>query len=769
MSLPPQIGPPDHFQYMSEANKTFTLESNLSQESILAYHLDNGPFAIIEWDMDFRITRWSQKAEKIFGWSSEEVIGLHFNEFSFLPEKEAERIQDDIDQIIQGHLTVLAIENKNRHKNGTILHCKWHNSILRSSNGKMRSVFSMVEDISELKKIQENLRKSEERYQLTLAGSKDGIWEWDIENDMAYFSNRCQEMVGEQFDTRISGMEAFVNYVHPDDITSTINAYKLHLFQRKEMQAEYRLRISDGSYRWFLVKGQAIWSKEGKPIRMIGSLSDIHEKKQMAEALENSENKFNTVIDHITDIVNMIDKKGIIKYTNQSVEGILGYQPEELLGIHFLTLVHPDDQIRLSERFQFQLNSKGPGTLIQFSLRAKDGSYVPFEGIGNVQLHHPALQSIIMISRDITLRKKAEELIIASEEKFRSLVHNISDIITIISANGEILYQSASARQIMGYEENGLKKRNIMEVVHPDDLQLVMFTFQNLVQTGGITELIEFRLLNNDGKYFYIEAQATNQLNNPSIAGIVVTSRDVSSRKKAEAEKQFFIQELTKNNADLKQFSYIVSHNLRSPLTNLISMTNLLDMTTIHDERSLKLLHGFKTTTTRLNDTLNDLIHILLVKNNTNIDIHQLDFQEVLDQVTQSIAAIMEATGIIVDVDFSSAPKVKFNHSYLESIFQNLITNSIRYRSPNRIPKIQISSFRNQKDIHFVYSDNGIGFDMALVKDKIFGLHQKFHHHPESRGIGLYLIHAQITSLGGSISVNSQVDVGTTFSIVFKP
>ncbi|OYU56214.1 MAG: hypothetical protein CFE25_02925 [Chitinophagaceae bacterium BSSC1] len=753
---------------MSEANKTFTLESNASKEAILSYHLDNGPFAVIEWDSAFRISRWSKKAELLFGWNSQEVIGLHYNDFNFLPKDEFERIKENINWIDVGSGNTLIIENKNYHKNGQFLHCRWHNSILRDKNGKMISIFSMIEDISDLKQIQENLRKSEERFQLAVAGSKDGIWDWDIANDLAYFSPRCQEFVGEQFDSHISGMEAFVKHVHPDDITSTINAYKLHLYERKEMQTEYRLKIADGSYRWFLVKGQAIWNKDGKPIRMVGSISDIHDSKQMEEALENSENKFNTVTDHITDIVNMIDRRGIIKYTNQSVEGILGYHPEELLGTHFLTLVHPDDQIRISERFHVQLNSKGPGTLIQFRLRAKDGSYVPFEGIGNVQLHHPALQSIIMISRDITIRKKAEEIIIASEEKFRSLVHNISDIITIISANGEIQYQSASARQIMGYEENGLRKRNIMEVVHPDDLQLVLTTFQNLVLNGGNSELKEFRLLNTNGEYFYIEAQATNQLNNPSIAGIVVTSRDVSIRKKAEAEKQSLIQELTKNNADLKQFSYIVSHNLRSPLTNLISMTNLLDMDTIKTERSLKLINGFKTTTTRLNETLNDLIHILLVKNNTNIEIKPLSFKLALEQVTQSITAVMENSGIELEIDFSGAPNVLFNQAYLESIFQNLITNSIRYKSPDRVPKVLIKTFKNQQDIHLVFSDNGIGFDMELVKDKIFGLHQKFHHHPESRGIGLYLIHAQITSLGGSISVKSEINVGTIFSIVFK-
>ena len=111
---------------------------------------------------------------------------------------------------------------------------------------------------------------------------------------------------------------------------------------------------------------------------------------------------------------------------------------------------------------------------------------------------------------------------------------------------------------------------------------------------------------------------------------------------------------------------------------------------------------------------------------------------------------------------------MKFNEPYLESIFQNLITNSIRYRSIDRETVISIHTLVKGDEIILTYTDNGIGFDMKQVKDKIFGLHQKFHHHPESRGIGLYLIHAQITSLGGNISVDSKINIGTTFTISFK-
>ena len=474
------------------------------------------------------------------------------------------------------------------------------------------------------------------------------------------------------------------------------------------------------------------------------------------------------IIQNISDIVTLVDLQGTFVYNNNALTRVLGYNPEELNGRNIFELVHPDDKNQIGLRFQDSLHKEGIGELFEYRFLSKSGNYHLIESVGNIQFNNPGFNAIILISRDITEKRKAEDVIKASEEKLRSLVQNISDIITIVSANGEILYQSASAKQLMGYEENELVKRNFVDLVHPDDYQRLMLSFQNLIINGGISELIEFRVLNKDGSYFYIEAQATNQLDNPYIKGLVVNSRDISIRKRAEEEKQILIKELTKNNADLRQFSYIVSHNLRAPLTNLISMLNLLDYSTIATERSQKLLEGFKSTTFRLNDTLNDLINILLVKNNTNIQKDTISFEASLNRVIKSVSSLITETKTQITSDFSSAQLIRFNEPYLESIFLNLITNSIRYSSDKRTPEIIIHSEQKKGSVILTFSDNGIGFNMNLVKDKIFGLHQKFHHHPESRGIGLYLIHAQITSLEGTISVDSHINKGTTFTISFK-
>ncbi len=491
------------------------------------------------------------------------------------------------------------------------------------------------------------------------------------------------------------------------------------------------------------------------------NVDDIREKKY-------SDERTKQIIDNISDIVTLVNKQGIIIYNNKTIKKILGYEAEELNGRHILELIHPDDKEIISEKFNNILTKEGIDKLAEFRFCSKSGKYLLIESIGNVQLNNPAFNAIILISRDITEKRKIEDSIKASEEKLRSLIHNITDIITIISVSGDIIYQSASARQLMGYEENELQKRNFSEIVHPDDFPLVMQSFKKLIENGGISELTEFRLLDKNSNYFYIEAQATNQINNPNINGLVVNSRDISIRKKADEEKKILIKELTKNNYDLKQFSYIVSHNLRAPLTNLTSMIKLLDFGTVKTERSLKLLEGFKSTTFHLNETLNDLIDILVVKDNLNIQTEMISFKKSLNKITRSIHSLFIETNTSISSDFSSAEHVKFNEPYLESIFQNLITNSIRYRSLERATVITIHTAVKEDEIILTYTDNGIGFDMKQVKDKIFGLHQKFHHHPESRGIGLYLIHAQITSLGGTINVDSKINIGTTFTISFK-
>ncbi|AUC79997.1 hypothetical protein CW736_11745 [Nonlabens sp. MB-3u-79] len=249
----------------------------------------------------------------------------------------------------------------------------------------------------------------------------------------------------------------------------------------------------------------------------------------------------------------------------------------------------------------------------------------------------------------------------------------------------------------------------------------------------------------------------------------IAIERDVTKQIEATIEKERMIKELLENNRELKQFSYITTHNLRAPLTNLVLICKLISREKIEDPSILKLIEAFKTSTYQLNETLNDLINVLIVKENTDLKLEELSVVEIMNKVKESISETLRDSKAIIETDFSDMPTVHFTKVYLESIFLNLITNSIKYRHPERNPIVKIKTTKDAIGrTKLTFSDNGIGMDMSRVKHKIFGFHQRFHNNADSKGIGLFLIKSQINALGGQIEVNSEVNIGTHFTITFK-
>ena len=244
--------------------------------------------------------------------------------------------------------------------------------------------------------------------------------------------------------------------------------------------------------------------------------------------------------------------------------------------------------------------------------------------------------------------------------------------------------------------------------------------------------------------------------------------RDITEEKKQEKEKEQLIRELTQNNKDLKQFSYITSHNLRAPLSNLTGLLNLIEEIPIENQELKEIINGFSISTHLLNDTINDLVKVIIIKDNTSISKEEVLIKDVFENVFSQLGFLISLHKPILKIEFDKVSILNVNKAYLESILLNLFTNSIKYKSPKRKLRIFVSSTEVNNEIVLIFRDNGIGIDLDRNKDKIFGLYQRFHNYPDSKGLGLYLVKSQVESMGGSISVVSEVDKGTAFTIVFK-
>lgn len=200
----------------------------------------------------------------------------------------------------------------------------------------------------------------------------------------------------------------------------------------------------------------------------------------------------------------------------------------------------------------------------------------------------------------------------------------------------------------------------------------------------------------------------------------------------------------------------------------MLSVFNLLDVSKIDHPETLVFINILKSSAETLKQTLNVYVDVLGEKETLNEQIEVLNFNKSLSSVKQSVKSLIKTSGTTFKIDFSAFDRISFNKIYLESIFLNLITNSIKYARPDRPAVISIYSKLLNGSKQLIISDNGLGFDMEKVKGRIFGFQQKFHNHIDSKGIGLYLVYSHITGLGGHISVESQVNEGTTFTITFK-
>jgi PAS domain S-box-containing protein len=244
--------------------------------------------------------------------------------------------------------------------------------------------------------------------------------------------------------------------------------------------------------------------------------------------------------------------------------------------------------------------------------------------------------------------------------------------------------------------------------------------------------------------------------------------RDVSEEKKQEKEKEQLIRELTQNNKDLKQFSYITSHNLRAPLSNLTGLLNLIEDIPLENQELKEILNGFNKSTHLLNDTVNDLVKVIIIKDNPSIQKEAVLLKEIFENVFNQLSFQIELYKPIIKLNFEKVSVLNTNKAYIESIMLNLLTNAIKYKSENRKLKITINASEVDDIVYLTFQDNGIGIDLERNRDKVFGLYQRFHNYPDSKGLGLYLVKSQVETMGGTISIESEVNKGTTFTLTFK-
>lgn len=392
-----------------------------------------------------------------------------------------------------------------------------------------------------------------------------------------------------------------------------------------------------------------------------------------------------------------------------------------------------------------------------------------------------ALLSFILIFRISIQPLKLKKIIaeqtkeLADQEKYyRTIIHTSTDAIVLIDDTGKILYQTPSADRIVGYTLEEIKEIDIAELIHPDHRNFDNEAFLEFLTKPGGKLQTNHQIKHKDGHYIWIEGTYLNLLQDETIHAIVLTYSDITQRKHMEDERQRLFEErlsiinhLTARNRDLEQFSFIVSHNIRAPLANILGLAAMINDPRYDVELKDKAIEGIQTSAKNLDSILSDLNDILQTRNEISEKKTHVKFSEKVDKVKELLTDVIQSKKVAIETDFTQIDSIHTIKSYIHAIFYNLISNSIKYAQPGIEPRIKIWSEKINDKIILHFTDNGLGFNLEKNGNAVFGLYKRFNTTIEGKGMGLFMVKTQVEALQGSIELRSKPNEGSHFIITF--
>ncbi|RUA11125.1 MAG: hypothetical protein DSY83_17030 [Flavobacteriia bacterium] len=330
----------------------------------------------------------------------------------------------------------------------------------------------------------------------------------------------------------------------------------------------------------------------------------------------------------------------------------------------------------------------------------------------------------------------------------------------ILVNKAECDYLGKSAKDLIGKTDFDLYDKEVAKISREEDLEVIR-TLKPMLGKETIS-------IKKDGHITYFLTSKIPLFDlEGKISGLIGIGMDITAMKKKEDQLRNLINITSVQNKKLINFAHIVSHNLRSHSANFSMLLKFLSEEKDEAEKA-HIMTMLNQASDSLLETLENLNQVVDINTNVTLNKKPLNLNESIDKVRQNLSAFLEKNKVKIINNIPQDMVVWSVPAYLDSIILNLVTNAVKYRSPERSPIITMDAKKRNKTLIFSVSDNGLGIDLERYGDKIFGMYKTFHNRKDAKGIGLYIIKNQIEAMGGSITVNSEVDKGATFNVYFN-
>ncbi len=617
----------------------------------------------------------------------------------------------------------------------------------------------------------DNSKKADARFRALVENVGDIISLWDKEGNIIYVSPAMEKAIGYTFEF-LRGKPMF-DLMHPEQseewkkILSDVLAKPGVQIPRIN-----RFRHKDGHYIW--VEGTVTNLLENHNVKaVVSNYHDISERRAAEQKVIQKDERLRAILDNEPECVKVVDLDGVLLEINPAgMKMIDAVEEEEIVGKSILEIVHPEDrELYLNLHHRVCRGETGTDDFRIIGLkdteRWMESNSVPLRNANG------KIYAVLSVARDITeIKKKGDELIGIKNklEYSESRLKQAQAIAHVgnweLNLANNIGIWSDEACRIFGLmpEENNLSLQEWLRYIHRDDISFVISEIKK-AQVSLSDSSIRHRIIRKDGEIRFIHSESRFDFDmDGKPIGLYGVIHDVTEEKLAELNLKNLLNVTNDQNNRLQNFAYIVSHNIRSHSANIIGIVNIFTDESDEDEKS-RLFKMLKTSTDKLAETIENLNDIITIQNDTEKQKANINLKEEVDKTANAINEIISRTNTKIVNQLPSNIIVRLVPSYLESILLNILTNAVKYRSPNRDPVIIVSAHKVNEQLVISFQDNGLGLDLKKNKEKIFGMYKTFHSNKDARGFGLFITKNQIEAMGGKIEVESIPNEGSTFKI----
>lgn len=630
----------------------------------------------------------------------------------------------------------------------------------RLLNGLQTTIDGQQKLETKLKIQQGILEGSEKRFRLLVENAGDIIATFDNEGNFIYISPAFERITGYSIQELID--KSFTWIMNQEQENRSRQFFeKILLSPNVPIPTIFSLNHKKGHILW--MEGIVTNLLHEENIRaIIGNYRNVTEKKEAEEKKRISEIRYQTLFEQAPDAISITDTDGNFIEVNTSMCNLLSYSKEEFMHLKIRDILFEEDLVLNPPRVQ---NLK-PGEEVRYERRLKNKNgravYVDLSGGTMDNGQH------LVFIRDITEKKSAERQKEFDRKNFYALINSTDDLMWSVDRNMDLITcNKAFEELIQQITGKSLSEDSAIIKSEFNNEQLDRYsTFFEKAFAGEV-----FRTIDHLTSPFEIWSEISFYpiIQGNEIIGCACYSRDITALKMAEKERIKMTDDIIQRNKNLEQFAYIVSHNLRAPVANISGIIYVLETMELDKKQEKIMVSELSKSIKKLDEVIIDLNHILLRKDGNLYQVKEIVyFSELVEDIELSIGNMIVEEQFAIINDFSAINEFVTTKSYLYSIFYNLISNSIKYRRTDVDSFVKIESKLVNDRITLTFEDNGLGIDLKKKGDQVFGLYKRFHFHTEGKGMGLHMVKTQVEALGGKISIESEVNKGTTFVIEFE-